>query len=150
MYMWVIIAECLQRIRQVQHVIAIAATGSMRGADVLGQLRHGRGAEKSVVVLVGNVNHAGHGTRLVEQVDAGAETLVAILFAVIKVLEYDVIDEVGHAKAGRARCRHQCHYPTGRFRCAPMIVRALPETPLPAADVGQFALQEGKIDLIDK
>lgn len=150
MHVRVIIAECLQCLGQVQHVVAIAATGSMRGVDVLGQLRHRCGSQKRVVVLVGNVNHAGHGTRLVEQVDAGAETLVAILLAVIEVLEHGVIDPIGNAKAGRARCRHQRHYPAGRFRCPPMIVRALPEAPLPAADAGQFALQEGKVDLVDK
>src|SRR5699024_8849756 len=104
----------------------------------------------SRVVIGGDVEVAGHCSRAVEQADLHAVTLVAVLLAMIEMLEDPVFNAVGHAAADLAGSRHQSYYPARRVGRSPVVVRALPEASRPSRDFCRLALQPGKIHLVDQ
>src|SRR5699024_2528727 len=146
----VLFAKLSECVGQLQQVLEIVAAGAARAEDMCRHLFRLVGAEKSRVVIGGDVEVAGHCSRAVEQADLHAVTLVAVLLAMIEMLEDPVFNAVGHAAADLAGSRHQSYYPARRVGRSPVVVRALPEASRPSRDFCRLALQPGKIHLVDQ
>jgi hypothetical protein len=99
-------------------------------------------------VLMGDIhNTSGPG---IAELEFHFVAFVAVLLAMIEVLEYRVFDEVGDAVAVRAVFPDQRDDPTRCVRYASMVVRSLPEPPAPAADAGAAALRKREVGTPDQ
>src|SRR6185312_735729 len=145
----VVHAEFAQGLRQLEHVVTVAAAWPGSTGDVARNRRFVGGPEPRRVFFVGDV-HDAFGGCVAGEVQGHRESQIAIFLAVIEMPERCGRDAISHPRANCIVFGNQGGDATRVFEGAAMVVRALPQTPGPAADRRGPALDVRKIDLVDQ